>query len=313
MAVEFSLRCVGYADLDMTDPLFETSSLPGVVYEFRPGARGIAWGRTPTSINALGLRGPEVSLTKPAKTWRVGVFGDSFTFGQGVEEKETYARMLEEMLRSCAAETRHMVEVLNFGVPSYNISNIVSSFIEKGVRCHLDVAVLAPIVDDFSFHRDHRADEYGYPVHAGTPLHPGALKNALRHFQLAYFIRDEWLRIVHYGGEEQQAVTDPPSASLLARRTAERALNELRRFQQAANVNGVVPLYAQLGWAESSTIDGVVQEVGLVRVPVKVHLGGYSSGDLAVSRRDGHPSALQHRLIAEALAGAVCDRLRARQ
>jgi hypothetical protein len=47
------------------------------------------------AINQQGLRGPEVSQAKPPGTFRVLGLGDSFTFGTGVREQDTFLRRLE--------------------------------------------------------------------------------------------------------------------------------------------------------------------------------------------------------------------------
>jgi len=61
--------------------------------------------------NTGGFRGPEFSPKRPG-VFRVAVLGDSFTEGQGVEEPDTYPRVLEKLLN--AAEPGRF-EVLNFG------------------------------------------------------------------------------------------------------------------------------------------------------------------------------------------------------
>src|SRR5262245_27130017 len=99
LLAEVLARRTGAAALSLTDPIYRRSSAPGVVYEFRPGARGYTWGRTWVEVNSLGLRGPEVDRVKPPGVYRIGVFGDSATFGQGVSEEATYARVLERTNR----------------------------------------------------------------------------------------------------------------------------------------------------------------------------------------------------------------------
>lgn len=49
----------------------------------------------PITINSRGLRGPERPTAKPAGTYRILAIGDSFTFGQGVADADTWVRRLE--------------------------------------------------------------------------------------------------------------------------------------------------------------------------------------------------------------------------
>lgn len=313
LVAEYILRASGYGEIYITDPLFQSSTYPGVVYEFRPGARGYLWGHTRTQISEEGLRGPEITVSKPSGVLRVGVFGDSFTFGLGVEESQTYARNLEGQLEECVDRNHGSVQVLNFGVPSYNITNIVSSFVDKAAPFSLDVAILSPILDDYGFDRNHHADEYGYPVMAGTPLKPGPIKNALRKVRLAYLARNAWVRLIGVGDAERAVLLDPQTDPELAKRTMERAERELRRFKEVGQNRGTAIVYAQLGWRESTDMDRLVERIGLYHVAIKKALEGHSTAELVVSDKDGHPSPLQHRLIASTLKEAICTLLRSRQ
>ncbi|MEM1451289.1 MAG: GDSL-type esterase/lipase family protein [Planctomycetota bacterium] len=69
-------------------------------------------------INGLGLRGPEPDPALDGDAGlRVVCLGDSFTFGWGVEDDETYPVQLE---RALDAEMDTPVEVINCGLPGYN-------------------------------------------------------------------------------------------------------------------------------------------------------------------------------------------------
>lgn len=71
-------------------------------------------------VNSLGLRGAEVSVDKPAGTYRILMLGDSFTMGKGVEDDLTssvlLARALSDARAACGGGP---VEVINGGVDSY--------------------------------------------------------------------------------------------------------------------------------------------------------------------------------------------------
>ena len=86
------------------------------------------------SINSLGLRGPEVSRDKPTGVVRIAIIGESSAFGYLISDGREAARLLENALR----EHGHRVEVLNGGVPGYNLFQSVERFHE----------VLAPLEPD---------------------------------------------------------------------------------------------------------------------------------------------------------------------
>jgi hypothetical protein len=305
LLAEAMARISGVAALDLTDPLFRRSDAAGVSYEFRPNARGHVWGRTWVETNAHGLRGPEVTREKPAGVVRVGVFGDSATFGQGVTEAETYPRVLERLLNETAGPGARRYEVLNFGVPAYNITNIVSSFSEKGTRFGLDVAIIAPILEDYGFHRNHTADDYGYPVHASSPIRPGRLKNLLRRIHLAYVVRDAYWAVTGMSTREVRVVYGGAVDAELERQTWRRAEAELSRFVERARAAEVATLYLSLGGDLPAGLRVVLDEVRIRAVDLGPVVRGYPADALQVSRRDAHPSALYHRLVATELLPIV--------
>jgi GDSL-like Lipase/Acylhydrolase family len=65
--------------------------------------------------NSWGFRGTEVVLPKPAGTFRVAVFGDSSSFGWGVNQEDSFSALLPAALPSIANGRK--VEVVNFAIP----------------------------------------------------------------------------------------------------------------------------------------------------------------------------------------------------
>ena len=74
-----------------------------------------------TSINSLGLRGPEAAARSPGQR-RVLVVGDSLPFGYGVEDDQTFPFHLESRLRATGVD----VVVGNAGVPGTGVSHAVA-------------------------------------------------------------------------------------------------------------------------------------------------------------------------------------------
>lgn len=68
--------------------------------------------------NALGFRGKDYSLTKPQNTVRILTVGDSFTYGWGVNNDDTWPAILEKELNKSINAKK--VEVLNFGKSGLN-------------------------------------------------------------------------------------------------------------------------------------------------------------------------------------------------
>jgi len=106
--------------------------------------------------NSRGLRDREHAFEKPAGVRRVVCVGDSYAWGQGVEDAETFASVLERALP--AAET------INLGVAGYTAVQELLLFEAEGVRYAPDWTVvlfcdndLDSDFDDKELHRP-RAD-----------------------------------------------------------------------------------------------------------------------------------------------------------
>lgn len=86
------------------------------------------------STNEHGLRGPDIQKSKPPGTQRVAMIGGSSVFGYLVNDGEEAARQLQIRLSKSSADN---VEVLNAGVPGYNV-------IQSRRRYQTHVAQLEP-------------------------------------------------------------------------------------------------------------------------------------------------------------------------
>jgi lysophospholipase L1-like esterase len=111
----------------------------------RPGAEG--WHvdiRYHIRINRHGHRGPDHEIEKPGGTFRILGLGDSFGFGWGVEDGETYLRVLEKKLRVAG----HPAEVINAGVPAWHSAQSLRYLLGPGARFKPDLVIAEFFVDD---------------------------------------------------------------------------------------------------------------------------------------------------------------------
>lgn len=132
-------------------------------YRLHPGYRGRITNHVEfdheVAINSHGMRGPEPSgagertgdsnATAPAGAprgaaapLRVLVLGDSFTFGVGAAETETFPARLQAYLREAGVQA----EVWNAGAPGYGVPDEVAWYERWGVPLHPDVVVIAPFL-----------------------------------------------------------------------------------------------------------------------------------------------------------------------
>jgi hypothetical protein len=91
--------------------------------------------------NSRGIRGEvEHSYAKPKGKLRILCLGDSFTFGEGVSDGETYPYYLQQMLPN--------VEVINMGVHGYGHDQTLIYLKEEGVKYRPDIVILGFLAQD---------------------------------------------------------------------------------------------------------------------------------------------------------------------
>lgn len=113
--------------------------------------------------NALGMRGPEVATPKPPGTERVLALGDSFTWGWGAAQRDTFPVQLEEKLRERVAGggAAPSIEVVNGGVSGYGTVQELLWLDRMGPSLAPDVVVLFYYRNDWF--NNLLGFEYGYP------------------------------------------------------------------------------------------------------------------------------------------------------
>ena len=120
---------------------FYTPDPPGP-YRLSPGYHGRIYNRVEHSneirINEAGLRGAEIGLPS-AELLRVLTVGDSFAFGVGVEDTETFTALLPAALDREGIQA----EGLNAGTPAFGVPDAESWFRRHGVGLTPDLVILA--------------------------------------------------------------------------------------------------------------------------------------------------------------------------
>ena len=144
------------------DTFITGSDNPVLGYQLASGADvmfegiGIKLEPTRVKINSQGFRDREYPLDKPEKTKRILGIGDSYVFGFGIEEEETYLSVLERALGNLALPERY--EVLNFGVPGYNTVQEVEVLRSKGLAYEPDIVILHVTPYDYEVAEDSQPD-----------------------------------------------------------------------------------------------------------------------------------------------------------
>ncbi len=101
-------------------------------------------------INSKGLRDREYAYAKPDSTKRILCLGDSFTFGYGVEWKETYAKVLEKLL-DCGKVNGMRWQVVNAGVGGTGAAHQLAYLEVEGLKYDPDIVMVCICgANDFS-------------------------------------------------------------------------------------------------------------------------------------------------------------------
>lgn len=174
---------------------------PGAGYTLIKPDSHYLWQGIPVDINSQGLRGPETTYEKPPDTFRILNLGDSIVMGWGIREESTYGRRLESMLNEESSGDLRF-ELINAGVPGWNLENALSYLQAEGLNYQPDLILLGlTLTNDIKGDSALLADDYPAPI------------KWLRdntHFWPFLTVQLRWLE-ARAEGRERIDVIDPPT------------------------------------------------------------------------------------------------------
>ena len=191
LLAEAGLRLIGVAppqrprillrsmDMDVSFPFMRPDR--ELFWSLEPGWRGAFQGRQVT-IDSLGLRGAEPARPKPPGARRLACFGDSITFGFGLDDRDAYPQQLGARL----AERR--VEVLNAGTTGYTSHQVLGLLRRLAPSLQLDAALVLVGWNDGN------ARAMNDRLYAGRIARELALEQALDHVYLYRLFKGLYLR-----------------------------------------------------------------------------------------------------------------------
>jgi lysophospholipase L1-like esterase len=290
------------------------SANPRLRFELRPG--GVARAEVQYRVNGEGLRGPEVARKKPAGVRRVAVLGDSIAFGYWVAEEDAFPRQLEAMLNE-SPEDGARVEVLNFGVPGYNLAQETEALRTRALAFDPDVVVLAFCLNDlegvFSYELGLVQDRAVRRASLLGRVREGVLARSRFFAWVEYRLaeldaRRDYVRVRNpLFGQQPQGALEEQKRALAGRFAVVRALLAPRGIQ------GVVAVFPSLtGSWDSYPHQGLHRAVveaaegaGLVAVDLLPCFAGYHYRRVRVDVV--HPNPMGHRVAAHAIRDALCE------
>jgi lysophospholipase L1-like esterase len=96
--------------------------------------------------NSEGFRDREFTDSKAPSSFRIVCLGDSWTWGNNVNEAQSYPQRLAELLRE--AFPNRQIEVLNLGVPGYSSYQGLKLLQDRALRLHPDVVLIGFAMND---------------------------------------------------------------------------------------------------------------------------------------------------------------------
>lgn len=324
-AIEIGSRVVTALDRNVLDELLNANPYPPhrkltlihlvrphaderVVYELRPGVRGVFRGK-PVEINSLGMRDVERPLAKRPGAFRIVVIGDSHAFGWGVRREEGLAAGLEERLNEGLDPSRF--EVWNTAVPGYNTVQQVRALELRDLEP--DLVLLCHVSNDADLPNflSRRPDLW-------DPSRSYAWQLLRRRWLLWNGDRIRPFDLVAQPSEHGRFVLDErrvperfwPLYGVDAWLAAHRRLDAFAReqgFAVATVLVGTDPPEDRMVARLRALYEELGRPIVDPRARIRRHLDetGSAPPDLWVTTNDRHANATHHRLIAEELREAL--------
>ncbi len=303
--------------------IVQSSEFEGIVYELKPNLRGY-FVAEPLAINSRGLRDREHSYRKDEDTVRIVGLGDSALFGWGVSQEEDSLALLERKLNDAASSTTF--EVINFSAPGYNTAIEAEVFIRKCLDYDPDIVLV-----------NFNTNDYDVPGFMKLPKDYATVRTSYlfdfvySRYQALTGVRLRELPVFDFTTrtlslEEAARLDEDPGLpaeyrSMVGTRGFERAVDALIDAAREADVEvvffdvkgypGLHPTYAPNEFRDSQRelLERFSQEKGFHWLNTYPRYVDYLNANpdapfplvFAVSDTDSHPSALAHRINAEAL------------
>lgn len=264
----------------------------------------LVWQGANVQTNSLGFRGPEIAPKSGDGVLRVALVGDSFVFGSGVHWDAT----LGEQLELAFADQGQPAEVLNCGVPGYNIGNTAVNLAEFVMPLEPDVVVFVAFANDAEPHQDYGEID---PNRMPDAVSPYPLRSALIQRTLVV-MRDLAAGLDAHLGRNTFAV----QCAVYAGEGGERVRAGLQAMKATCDDAGVplaVAVYPFMNRPDRNPYLPIEQGIsrdavlaGLQVVRIERAFEGYKRRDhWAHSIYDSHPDQHANRLAADLLASEL--------
>lgn len=295
------------------NPIYERD--PVLFWRLKPFAKSDlnTESRDAQTINGQGFRDDKFEKRKAAGELRIIALGDSCTFGDGVANWETYANVLEDLLRRAAPA--RPAQVINAGVPGYTSYQIRAYLTRELLDYQPDLVLVyvglndhIPAVDRLTDAERGRVDAFTFTA-----------QRFLDHFRIYQFLKS---RVKKNLGAARR---EPPPAPLdkaaleeqeghVFRVPGKQYMDNLIAIKKLGDAQGFQTIVMTLPhqFTDESEINPLVRkaasEGGIPLLDLfKTMRRHQAQGESLYGADGGHPNALGHRRIAEALYGKLVE------
>jgi lysophospholipase L1-like esterase len=324
---------------DWYDPIFRPANLedrviirsgpgqsPHQAYgPYPPGANVVTHGHE-GRINSLGFRGPEYPIEKAKNTFRILALGDSFTFGQGVEESDVYTSVLESELSARYPEKK--IEVVNTGVMGYSAIDEMNLLYRLGDFLDPDLVLVGFYDNDVKHSLTVTPERHRWALPVPEQTVDVLLRHSklLRWFSMRY---DEALLKLAIRSDEIEAEID--RAYDVNSEDWKQFVLAYRLMNQWTKTHDIPPLVVGLLLATPyqnlelndfiraparvetevrhvRQVQRVLDDMGIITVDLVPAFQLHNRENMMVSKWEGHPNAVAHRIYAEGFLRTIESR-----
>ena len=247
-------------------------------------------GRIEYRINNFGFRGEDITVEKPPGIRRVLCLGDSFTFGEGVREKDTWPHRLGQILGP-------QTQVINAGMQGADLDSEGLFLFLYGRQLAPDVVVIAFFMNDAMPFEETVAQQgrLEAPIGTSTPGRHSALWSFLERRRMAGRQTRQYLSDIQESFTSQhwrEARARMPRLRDMARHDGFRLVAVI--FPLLYGLDGEYPLER-----EHMEVRKAFAAAGIEVVDLLETFRGHKAAELWVHVTDPHPNEIAQAMAAE--------------
>lgn len=278
--------------------IIRMSKNPRIIYKLIPNL-SVIFKNQPITVNANGFRGDIIPIAKNPQSIRIVGIGDSIMFGWGVKDEETYLAVLSRMLNLRCPE--YSWEIINTAVPGYNTVQEVETLKEEGIPYKPDIVLIDYVGNDLSLPNFIREQEDYFALNQS--------------FMVKYF-RGKLGKVKMIStpmiskGRARVFESNPQKVpkqykNMVGLEAYHGAMKELQVLSRKNKFDVIVFSYAKL----PAFVKEISSQLGFYVLETAHLFKKYASEQnlnaetvwWQISKEDPHPSAIIHKIIAEAL------------